>query len=349
MLVFTNRTVLAGHGDESAFTAEFVPESDTLGMAEVTRNGAVDWSLAGVTPAVTDAAAEAALGAGLRRPAGRSSSTSTATAWRQASASSAAHASRSSSTSRWSGSRGPRKAAAVGQAQERRDRRARRGRGSMDARRRSTRSTSTAKSGAIADVIARYRQSKRNGKSSAAALARFLERVGKAQRERTRRSRSRSRRTASAFTACRCCSRPASALACRRRATSPCWRRACRSAKHEQWIPKLPRSDGLMITTNISDWVLLGALWADKRPGQARRLEFRCRRSSSAPKTRYVDFSRRSFGEHEYFIAEQGKALDDRPARRLHALLQLRRRHPRRIEPVPRVSQLLRRRSRWSA
>jgi len=39
MLIFTNRVVLAGHGDESAFTAKFVPASDTLGMAEVARNG----------------------------------------------------------------------------------------------------------------------------------------------------------------------------------------------------------------------------------------------------------------------------------------------------------------------
>jgi hypothetical protein len=29
----------------------------------------------------------------------------------------------------------------------------------------------------------------------------------------------------------------------------------------------------------------------------------------AGPKTRYVDFSRRRFGKHEYFIAEQGKAL----------------------------------------
>ena len=61
VLVFTNRTVLAGHDDESAFTAKFVPGSDTLGMAEVTRNGTAHWSLANVTPAVDDAAAEAAL------------------------------------------------------------------------------------------------------------------------------------------------------------------------------------------------------------------------------------------------------------------------------------------------
>ena len=79
--------------------------------------------------------------------------------------------------------------------------------------------------------------------------------------------------------------------------------------KHEKWIAKLPRSDGLMITTNISDWVLLGALWADK---------FQAKLGASVPvpplvvgpNTRYVDFSRRSFGEHEYFVAEQGAILD---------------------------------------
>ena len=61
MLVFTNRIVLSGHADESAFSAKFVPGSDALAMADVTRAGSPHWSLTNVTPAVSDAAAEAAL------------------------------------------------------------------------------------------------------------------------------------------------------------------------------------------------------------------------------------------------------------------------------------------------
>jgi len=125
---------------------------------------------------------------------------------------------------------------------------------------------------------------------------------------RARLSRFRSRRTASAFTLQMLLEAGLGArlpVARNIALLAPC----VPKRQHEKWIPKLPRSDGLMVTTNISVWVLLGALWADK---------FQAKLGAAVPvlplvadpKTRYVEFSRRSFGEHEYFIAEQGATLD---------------------------------------
>ena len=171
--------------------------------------------------------------------------------------------------------------------------------------------TSPPRGGTIADVIARYRQSKCNGKSSAAALARFLERVGKAQAiAHTPQPFSIAAHSLGVHCLQMLLEAGLGRIACRRRATSPCWRPACRSASTSNGSPSCREATRLMITTNISDWVLLGALWADKFAGQARRFG-----SGAAAGRRPQDALRRllrrcSFGEHEYFIAEQGDTLD---------------------------------------
>jgi len=308
MLIFTNRVVLAGHGDESAFTAKFVPASDTLGMAEVARNGPAHWSLAGVTPAVSDAAAEAAL---VRvfdggRPVLvhiHGNSMAPAQCFERCARFEELFDVAVVGFSWPSEGRlpsGKRRKGVTGARAEAEDRWTL---AVVDS------TNFDAKGGAVADVIARYRQSKRNGKSSAAALARFLERVGKAHAGA---STPQPFSIAAHSLGVHCLQM---LLEAGLGARLPVARNIALLAacvpqrKHEKWIPKLPRSDGLMITTNISDWVLLGALWADK---------FQAKLGASvpvpplvvAPKTRYVDFSRRSFGEHEYFVAEQGATLE---------------------------------------
>jgi len=165
MLVFTNRTVRAGHGDESAFTAEFVPGSDTLGMAEVARNGPAHWSLAGVTPTVSDAAAEAALAQVFEgsRPVLvhiHGNSTAPAPCFEQCARFEEIFdvpVVGFSWPSEGRLSSGKHRKGVTGARAEAEDRWTT---AAVDS------SNFDAKSGAIADVIARYRHSKRNGKSS---------------------------------------------------------------------------------------------------------------------------------------------------------------------------------------
>ena len=180
MLVFTNRTVLVGPTDETAFTSEFAPASDELGMADVTRNGATSWLLANVAPAVTDVDAEAALAAVFAgdKPVlvhlhGNNMSPGqcfercarfeelfgvavVGFSWpSEGLLPSGRHrpgvtGERAAAEDRWT-------LASV------------------------TAINFAARGSSVSDTIARYLQAKSNGRDSAAALARFLERVGKAQ------------------------------------------------------------------------------------------------------------------------------------------------------------------------
>jgi len=308
MLVFTNRTVLSGPGDESALTTKFVPGSDTLAMADVSRAGPSHWSLPNVTPAVTDAAAEAALVEVFEgdRPVLvhlHGNNMTPAQCFERCARFEEVFGVAVVGFSWPSEGRlpsGRRRGGVTGERAEAEDRL------TLAA---VTSTNFDARSGGIGDVIARYRQAKRNGKASVAAIARFMERVGQAHAVA---------RSARPFTVAahslgvHCLQMLLEAGLGHRlpQARNVALLAACvPDRNHARWIAKLPRSDALIVTTNISDWVLLGALWADK---------FQAKLGASvpvpplvtAPKTRYVDFSRRSFGEHEYFIAEQGSALD---------------------------------------
>jgi hypothetical protein len=308
MLVFTNRTVLSGHADESAFSAKFVPGSDALAMADVTRAGSPHWSLTNVTPAVSDAAAEAALVTVFEgdRPV-------------------LVHLHGNSMTPGQCFERCARFEEVFGVAvvgfswpsegllPSGKHRKGVTGaRAEAEDRWTLASVTSTnfdARTGGVADVIARYRQSKRNGKSAVAALARFLVRVGNAHAcARTPQPFS----IAAHSLGVHCLQMLLEAGLGPRlpKARNIALLAGCVPHRnHARWISKLPRSDALIVTTDISDLVLLGALWADK---------FQAKVGASVPvpplvvdpKTRYVDFSRRSFGKPEYFIAEQDKTLD---------------------------------------
>jgi hypothetical protein len=310
VLVFTNRQVLSASSDESAFTAKFVPGSNDLGMAQVTRarsHAGAHWSLSDVTATVNDATAQAALVNVFEgsRPVlvhihGNSMAPDACfercTRFEEVFDVAVVGFSWPSEGRLPSGKR---RAGVTGVRAEAEDR------WTLAA----VTSANFAKGGGVGDVIARYRQSKRNGTKSVVALARFLELVGKAQGM----AHAPQRFTIAAHSLGVHCLQmllKAGLGASLPRARNIALLAACvPNRNHARWVIQLPRSGGLMITTNISDWVLLGALYADN---------FQAKLGASIPapplvvdpKTRYVDFLHRSAGEHEYFIAEQGKTLD---------------------------------------
>jgi hypothetical protein len=308
VLVFTNRVVLADRTDESAFTAKFVPASNVLGMADAIRAGSAHWALSNVTASVSDLAAKASLvkvfeggrpvlvhihgnsmtpGQCLERCARFEEVFDVAVvgfSW----------------PSEGRPPSGRRRAGVTGPYTEAEDR--------------WTLASVTAtnfadKGGAVADVIARYRRSKLNGQKSVVALARFLELIGKAHgAASTPQPFSIAAHSLGAH--CLQMLLKAGLGHCLPRARNIALLSACvPNRNHARWVAKLPRSDGLIITTNISDWVLLGALWADTFQGKL-GASIPVPPLVSDPDTRYIDFSRRSFGEHEYFIAEQGRTFD---------------------------------------
>jgi hypothetical protein len=306
--MFTNRVVLPSATDESAFTLRFKPNSDVFGMARVVRarrRRRPNWSLHDVTAAVTESAARDALVEVFEgdKPVLvhlHGNSMTPALCFERCTRFEELYGVAVVGFSWPSEGRlatGKRSAAALA--------------ASAKEERRMTLAdvtpTNRATVSGIFDVMERYRQSKANGQRSAGAIARFLRLVGVAHA---------AARAAHPFSiaahslGAHCLQMVIEAglgsdlpEARNIALLAPCvpnWR-------HARWVARLPRSGGLVITTNVSDMVLLGALISDRegKLGASYALEGLV----DDPDTRYVDSTRRRPWQHEYFIAERGEKL----------------------------------------
>lgn len=309
MLTFTNRKVDDGLTNESAFTLRFMPGSDALGFAKASRSaapGGKHWMLADVTATASDALALAALqplfqGAKPVLVFVHGNNTSPAQCFERCTRLQEIYDVEVVGFSWPSEGFSPAGKHRRGVSGDR-----------ADQEDRWTLASVTAANVAMPeaqDVIARYKQAKTNGENSIVALARFLRLVGEAQQQAANQQPfSIAAHSLGAY----CLEKMVDLRGVRK--VLPVARNiallaACvRNKNHPSWIAKLPRNGQLIITFNISDLVLLGALYADG---------FQAKLGATTPappllpsgKARYVDFLRQAPLAHEYFVAEQGHTI----------------------------------------
>ena len=309
MLVFTNRVVDASANDESAFSARFAPGSDVLGMATVTRRRAkrgADWTLTDVRSAVSDADALTALAAVF---AGAqpvlvhlhgNSMPPPACFERCARFEELFGVAVVAFSWPSEGLKPTGKRAAVRAGKPPAER--------VDVQSLADITFGNRDQSAARGVISRYRQSLRNGADSAQALARFLALVGKASRRaRAVQPFSIAAHSLGAFCLEALFDRKLEAAI--PKARNVALLAACvRKQGHDDWVARLPRSGQLVITTNVSDWVLLGAMLSEFPPEE--KLGGAYPVGTLVGSARYVDFARRRPGAHEYFIVERGEKMD---------------------------------------
>ena len=309
MLVFTNRVVDASVSDESAFSAEFAPGRDVLGMAQVARRrprSRQRWSLTDVHAAVSDGDARAALAQVFDgdRPILlhlHGNGMPPAACFERCARFEELFGVAVIGFSWPSEGRMPsggRLASLAGLAEEE-------DRWTLA----SVTGANYATSARSLGVIDRYLRSKENAKGSVDAIARFFQLVGEANAQ----AGSPQLFSIAAHSLGVFCLQMVVEAGLGWRlpeARNLALLAACvPNEDHAEWVSGLRRSGGLMVTTNLSDLVLLGAFWAD-------RFEAKLGASNpvpplvDAPESRYVDFARRAPFQHEYFIAERGKKLD---------------------------------------
>jgi hypothetical protein len=294
MLILTNREVDASQVDESAFLPRFKPGADRIGFAAVARaTRGPHWVLSQVTAGASDAVVLAALTAVFagRRPV-------------------LVHVHGNNMTPAECFERCTRlQEIYKGRPSKR-----------LSARQRRLEDEWTLEDvtpanyflASIRGVIKRYRQAKRNGTDSAAALARFFGLLAQA-----RAAAGSPPHSVAAHSLCAHCLMEMlayrGAAATLSTATNIAMLAACVPTDgHARWLSRLTLSGLLLIAYNVTDPVLLGAWYADRFD---EKLGVKPMPPLVSSKARYVDFKVQAPFDHEYFVAETGYSVAPRVRR----------------------------------